>query len=67
MTNKFKPSKIYLVIPAKKEKESLPTVLKELKKYKFKLIIVLEKNDIETIKSIKQFKKINISKKKRLW
>ena len=65
MTNKFKPSKITLVIPAKKEKESLPAVLKELKKYQFKLIIVLEKNDIETIESIKQFKKKLIFQKRK--
>ncbi len=44
-----------LVIPAKQEKESLPKVLNELKKYKVKKIIVLEKKDINTIKSIKYF------------
>ena len=44
-----------LVIPAKFEKESLPKVLKELEYYNLKLIIVLEKNDIETINSIKNF------------
>ena len=38
-----------LVIPAKKEKESLPYVLEELKKFKCKIIVVLEENDIETI------------------
>ena len=32
-----------LVIPAKNEKESLPKVLNELKKYDLKIIIVLEK------------------------
>ena len=32
-----------LVIPAKEEKESLPQVLDELKKYKLKKIVVLEK------------------------
>ena len=32
-----------LVIPAKQEKESLPKVLNELKKYKVKKIVVLEK------------------------
>ena len=42
-----------LVIPAKNEKESLPLVLKELKKYKLKKIVVLEKSDLATIKSIK--------------
>ena len=41
-----------LVIPAKEEKESLPQVLNELKKYKLKKIVVLEKKDIYTIKSI---------------
>ena len=44
-----------LVIPAKNEKESLPTVIEELKKYKLKIIIVLEKTDTETINAIKNF------------
>ena len=44
-----------LIIPAKNEKESLPSVLSELKNFKFKIVIVLEKSDIETINSIKNF------------
>ena len=57
-----------LVIPAKQEKESLPKVLNELKKYKVKKIIVLEKKDINTIKSIKNFNcKILFQKKKWIW
>jgi len=44
-----------LVIPAKNEKESLPTVLEELKKFNLKIIIVLEQTDAETINSIKNF------------
>jgi len=44
-----------LVIPAKLEKESLPQVLRELKKYNYKCIIVLEKNDTETIQAINNF------------
>ena len=44
-----------LVIPAKNEKESLPIVLEELKKYKLQKIIVLEKNDTQTINAIKNF------------
>ena len=32
-----------LIIPAKFEKESLPTVLKELKKYNVKTLVILEK------------------------
>ena len=34
---------ITLVIPAKNESESLPLVLRELKKFNFKIIIVVEK------------------------
>jgi glycosyltransferase involved in cell wall biosynthesis len=44
-----------LVIPAKKEKESLPSVLEELKNYELKIMVVLEKDDIETIEAIKKF------------
>ena len=46
---------ITLVIPAKFEKESLPLVLDELKKYNLKILIVLEKSDLDTITSIKKF------------
>ena len=42
-----------LIIPAKKEKESLSKVLDELKPYDFKIIVVLEKDDYETIETIK--------------
>ena len=44
-----------LIIPAKKEKESLPIVLNELKDYDCKILIVLDKNDHETIDSIKNY------------
>ena len=44
-----------LIIPAKKESESLPNVLTELNKYNLKIIIVLEKSDQETIDSIKNY------------
>ena len=44
-----------LIIPAKNEKESLPHVLNELKKYNLKTIIVLEESDKETINSLKNF------------
>ena len=44
-----------LVIPAKNEKQSLPEVLGELKKYDYKKLIVLEQSDIETIEAIKNF------------
>ncbi len=42
-----------LIIPAKKEKESLSKVLDELKPYNFKIIVVLEQHDLETIETIK--------------
>ena len=48
-------SDITLVIPAKNESESLPAVLGELKKFKIKKHIILEKKDKKTIKSIKKF------------
>jgi len=44
-----------LVIPAKNEKESLPSVLEELKKFNLKVLVVLEKNDLETINSINNY------------
>ena len=44
-----------LVIPAKREKESLPIVLQELEKFNLKIIVVLEQTDTETINSIKKF------------
>ena len=44
-----------LLIPAKNEKECLPQVLEELKIYKLQIIIILEKNDLKTIESVKEF------------
>ena len=46
---------ITLIIPAKNESESLPIVLKNLKKFRFKILVVLQKNDKKTIDSIKKF------------
>lgn len=42
-----------LVIPAKEEPNSLPQVLDELEKYQCKKIVVMEKKDIYTYRSIK--------------
>ena len=43
-----------LVIPARFEADSLPITIKEIKKlYDVKIKVVLQKDDIETIKSIK--------------
>ena len=48
-------SEITLVIPAKKEPESLPKVLDELKQYDVEKIIVMSKDDLETYDSIKSY------------
>ena len=45
-------SDLTLLIPAKKEAESLPFFLEELKEYDFKILVVLEENDEETINAI---------------
>ena len=44
-----------LVIPAKTEKESLPSVLNELKDFDVRITIVLEKSDEETFEAIKNY------------
>ena len=49
-----------LIIPAKKEVESLPVFLKEIKNYNCKKFIVLQKEDLETKKAIEKIKKIKI-------
>ena len=49
-----------LIIPAKKEVESLPVFLKELENYKCKKFIVLQKEDLETKKAINKIKNIKI-------
>ena len=54
-----------LIIPAKNEKESLPSVLKELKNKDLKIHIILEKSDIKTINSISKYKHKIIYQKKR--
>ena len=55
-----------LIIPSKSESESLPIFLNELKKYKCKKKIVLQKDDFKTINSLKKFKEIEIFKQKKL-
>ena len=45
-----------LIIPAKNESESLPLVLKELKKYDFKIKVALSVDDEKTIEAIKDFR-----------
>lgn len=54
-----------LIIPTKKESESLPSFLKELESYNFKKLIVLEKEDNETKNSISNIKNIEILEQKK--
>ena len=49
-----------LIIPAKKEAESLPIFLKEIDTLKFKKMIVLQKEDYETKKDLNNFQNIEI-------
>ena len=53
-----------LIIPTKKEVESLPIILKEIENYNCKKLIVLEKEDIETKKILEEFNNINILEQK---
>jgi glycosyltransferase involved in cell wall biosynthesis len=58
-------NELTLIIPAKKEAESLPIVLEELKKYKYKIDIILHATDLETIQTIKNYD-VNIVYQKNL-
>lgn len=49
-----------LLIPAKYEAESLPIFLKELEKYDYNKLVILDKDDLETIKIIKEFNDVKI-------
>ena len=58
-------NELTLIIPAKNEAESLPIVLNELKKYNYKIDIVLHITDIDTIQVIKKYD-VNIIYQKNL-
>tara|TARA_B110000027_G_C16109315_1_gene296907 strand:- start:7 stop:681 length:675 start_codon:yes stop_codon:yes gene_type:complete len=49
-----------LIIPAKFESESLPIFLNQIKHFEVKKMVVLDKDDKETIMSIKNFEKVDI-------
>ena len=44
-----------LIIPAKNEKESLPKVLEELKRYNLNIHVILEESDKKTIEAISEY------------
>ena len=50
-----------LIIPAKREAESLPIFLKEIENYECKKLIVLQKEDIETKKSIENIQNLTFN------
>ena len=52
---------------AKKKKKSLSKVLDELKPYNYKIVVVLEKEDYETIESIQDRECEILFQKNRLW
>ena len=58
-------NKLTLLIPANKESESLPTFLKELENYEYRVLVVLQNEDKETLESISNFKNIKVLKQKR--
>ena len=49
-----------LLIPANKESESLPIFLNELTHYDCKKMVVLQKEDVETINSIRNFEDVEL-------
>ena len=57
-------SELTLIIPTKNEKESLPVFLKELKKYRYKILIVVDPKDPYKYK-IKKNRLISIKKQKK--
>jgi len=57
-------NELTLIIPAKEESESLPIFLKEIEKYDYCKLVVLQKEDLETKKSISNIKNIQIIEQK---
>ena len=53
-----------LLIPTKKEVESLPKFLREIDNLECKKLIVLQKEDVETKNAIKDFDNIEILEQK---
>ena len=58
-------SDLTILIPTKRESESLPVFLKELKFINCKKIVILESSDLETIYSIKNFNVTLLFQKQR--
>ena len=54
-----------LIIPAKNESKALLIFLNELKNYNYKKMVVLQEDDLETIKSLSEFKEVEIYKQNK--
>ena len=54
-----------LIIPTKREVESLPIFLKELQGYNFNKLVVLQKEDVDTQKAISKINGIEILVQKK--
>ena len=54
-----------LIIPTKKESESLPNFLDEIKNLTCKKMVVLQSEDIETLQSIKNFDELELYQQKK--
>ena len=59
-------SDLTLIIPAKKEAESLPIFLKEIERLEYKKLIVLQKEDLETKKVLENIKNIEVYEQKKM-
>ena len=53
-------SNLTLLIPAKYEAECLPYFLKELQRYNYKKIVILDQNDSKTVEAAKIFEDVEI-------
>tara|TARA_B100001996_G_C18557893_1_gene553463 strand:- start:536 stop:727 length:192 start_codon:yes stop_codon:yes gene_type:complete len=56
-----------LIIPTKKESESLPNFLDEIKNLTCKKMVVLQSEDTETLQSIKNFDELELYQQKKKW
>ncbi len=58
-------SNLTLLIPAKFESECLPIFLKELEKFNYKKVVIVDESDFKTIEAAKKFDDVNIFYQKK--
>ena len=59
-------SDLTLLIPAKFEAECLPYFLKELQKFNYKKVVILDSKDLKTIEAVKKFNDVEILFQKKM-